>query len=49
MLLAVESVLSVMWLSSLGVKISWGLAFSLPWILAYFYLLYGSAPHTSCP
>ena len=37
MLLVVVSVLIVLWWSSFG---RWGLAFSLPWILAYFYFIW---------
>ena len=42
MLLAVVSVLSVLWWSSFG---RWGLAFSLPWILAYFYFIWICPAH----
>ena len=39
------AVLSVMVLSYLGVTVSWGLAFGLPWILAYFYFIWICPAH----
>lgn len=39
------AVLSVLALSYLGIMISWGLAFGLPWILAYFYFIWICPSH----
>ena len=39
------AVMSVLALSYLGIMISWGLAFGLPWILAYFYFIWICPAH----
>jgi len=39
------AVMSVLALSYLGIMISWGLAFGLPWILAYFYFIWLCPAH----
>lgn len=39
------AVLAVLALSYLGIMISWGLAFGLPWILAYFYFVWICPAH----
>merc|ERR1712110_946845 len=39
------AILSVLALTYLGIMISWGLAFGLPWILAYFYFIWICPAH----
>ena len=39
------AILSVLALTYLGIMISWGLAFGLPWILAYFYFVWICPAH----
>ena len=39
------AILAVLALSYLGIMISWGLAFGLPWILAYFYFVWICPAH----
>ena len=39
------AIMSVVALTYLGIMISWGLAFGLPWILAYFYFIWICPAH----